>query len=166
MGDWHDFFLAVAGAAAVLAGLVFVGVSINLSMIISNPIYGLTGRALEALVLLVAVLIVTCLLLVPGQGTVLAGVEILAVGVADWAAVVAIQLLHLRRNWGALETDLRRHLVVRMVLGQVATLPFVVAGFAVLSWGVGGLYWLVVAVVLSLLVAVVDAWVLLVEIQR
>jgi hypothetical protein len=80
--------------------------------------------------------------------------------------VVAIQLLHLRSNWGALETDLRRHLVVRMVLGQVATLPFVVAGVAVLSWGVGGLYWLVAAVVLSLVVAVLDAWVLLVEIQR
>ena len=166
MGDWHDFFLATAGAAAVLAGLVFVGVSINLGMIVSNPTYGLTGRALEALVWLVAVLIVTLLLLVPGQGTVLAGVEILAVGAADWAAVVAIQLLHLKRNWGSLEADLRRHSAVRVVLGQVATLPFVVAGVAVLSWGVGGLYWLVAAVVLSLLVAVVDAWVLLVEIQR
>jgi modulator of FtsH protease len=165
MEDWHDFFLAVAGAAAVLAGLVFVGVSINLSRIISNPIYGLTGRALEALVLLVAVLIVTCLLLVPAQGMVVAGVEVLAVGVADWAAIVAIHLLHLR-NWQALQTNLRWHFMTRVVLGQVATLPFVGAGVAVLSWGVGGLYWLVAAVVLSLVVAVLDAWVLLVEIQR
>src|SRR5215213_12039170 len=31
--EWHDFFLAAAGAAAVLAGLVLVGVSINLEMI-------------------------------------------------------------------------------------------------------------------------------------
>ncbi len=82
MGDWHDFFLA-AGAAAVLAGLVFVGLSINLDMIMSNPTYGLPGRALEALVLLVAVLIVTLLLLVPAQGMVLAGVAVLTVGVAD-----------------------------------------------------------------------------------
>jgi modulator of FtsH protease len=76
--EWHDFFLAVAGAAAVLAGLVFVGVSINLDTIMSDPGYGLPGRALEALVLLVAVLIVTILLLVPAQGTVLAGAEVLA----------------------------------------------------------------------------------------
>ena len=50
MGKWHDFFLAAAGAAAVLAGLVFVGLSINLGLIMSNPAYGLPGRALEALV--------------------------------------------------------------------------------------------------------------------
>src|SRR3954462_8784120 len=81
MDDWHDFFLAAAGAAAVLAGLVFVGLSINLEMIMSNPTYGFPGRALEALVVLVAVLVVTILLLVPRQGMKLAGVEVLAVGV-------------------------------------------------------------------------------------
>ena len=76
MADWHDFFLAAAGAAAVLAGLVFVGLSINLDVIMSNPTYGLAGPALEALVLLVTELIVTILLLVPAQGMVLAGVEV------------------------------------------------------------------------------------------
>jgi hypothetical protein len=163
--EWHDFFLAVAGAAAVLAGLVFVGVSINLDTIMSNPTYGLAGRALEALVLLVAVLIVTILLLVPAQGMLLAGAEVLAVGVVDWAAIVAIQVLQLR-NWHSLEASLRWHLVPRVVLGQVATLPLVAAGIAVLSWGVSGLYVLVVGVILSFLVAVVDAWILLVEIKR
>jgi hypothetical protein len=163
--EWHDFFLATAGAAAVLAGLVFVSVSINLEMIMSDPAYGLAGRALEALVLLVAVLIVTLLLLVPSQGMVLAGAEVLAVGVADWAAVVIIQLLVLR-NWGSLEPAFRRHVVPRVVLCQVATLPIVAAGVGVMSWGEGGLYWLVVGVVLSFLVALLDAWVLLVEIHR
>ena len=165
MSDWHDFFLAAAGAAAILAGLVFVGVSINLDMIMSNPTYGLAGRALEALVLLMAVLIVTSLLLVPTQGKVLAGVEVLAVGVADWVAIMAIQLLHLR-NWRSLEPAFRWHFVGRVVLCQAATLPVVAAGVAVLSWGVGGLYWLVAGVVVSFLVAVADAWVLLVEIHR
>ena len=165
MADWHDFFLATAGAAAVLAGLVFVGVSINLDMIVANPRYGLTGRALEALILLVAVLIVTSLLLVPAQGTVVAGVEVLVVGIADWAAILAIQLLQLR-NWHSLESNLRWHLVPRVILGQVATLPLVAAGIAVLGWGVSGLYLLVAGVVLSLLVAVEGAWILLVEIHR
>jgi hypothetical protein len=39
-------------AIAVLAELVFVGISINLEMIMSNPAYGLPGCALKALVLL------------------------------------------------------------------------------------------------------------------
>ncbi len=165
MDEWHDFFLAVAGAAAVLAGLVFVGVSINLDTIMSNPGYGLAGRALEALVLLVAVLIVTILLLVPAQGTVLAGAEVLAIGVVDWAAVVIIQVLVLK-NWRSLDPSFRWHFVPRVVLCQLATLPIVAAGIGVMGWGLGGLYWLVIGVVLSFLVAVGDAWVLLVEIHR
>jgi modulator of FtsH protease len=165
MDDWHDFFLAAAGAAAVLAGLVFVGLSINLDTIMSNPTYGLPGRALEALVLLVSVLVVTILLLMPAQGMVLAGVEMLAVGIADWVAIVAIHLLQLK-NWQSLAPNLRWNFVWRVGLGQAATLPFVAAGVAVLSRGVGGLYLLVAGVVLSFLVAVAEAWVLLVEIHR
>ena len=163
--EWHDFFLAAAGAAAVLAGLVFVGVSINLDMIMSIPTYGLVGRALEALVLLVGVLILTILLLVPSQGMLLAGAEVLAVGLFDWAAIVIIQLLVLR-NWRSLEPTFRWHFVPRVVLCQVATLPIVAAGIGMMGWGIGGLYWLVVGVVLSFLVAVLDAWVLLIEINR
>jgi hypothetical protein len=163
--EWHDFLLAAAGAAAVLAGLVFVGVSINLDTIMSNPGYGLADRALEALVLLVAVLIATILLLVPAQGTGLAGAELLAVGLVDWAVVVIIQVLVLR-NWRSLEPAFRWHFVPRVILCQVATLPIVAAGVSVMGWGVGGLYWLVAGVVLSFLVAVLDAWVLLVEIHR
>jgi hypothetical protein len=165
MDDWHDFFLAAAGAAAVLAGLVFVGLSINLEMIMSNPTYGLPGRALEALVLLVAVLVVTILLLVPRQGMMLAGVEVLVVGVFGWVAIVTIHLLHLR-NWQSLGASLRWNFVGRVVLGQVATLPIVAAGVAVLNWGFGGLYLLAAGVILSFLVAVAEAWVLLVEIHR
>jgi hypothetical protein len=151
MGEWHDFFLAEAGAAAVLAGL-----SINLGMIVSNPTYGLAGRALEALVLLVAVIIATSLLPVPAQEMVQAGVEVLAVGVADWVVIVVIRLLHLK-NRRSLEPAFRRHFVGRVVLGQVATLPFVAAGIVMLNWGVVGPYWLVASVVLSFLVTFGDA---------
>ena len=37
MDEWHDFFLAQAGASGVLTGLVFVAVSINLQEIVSDP---------------------------------------------------------------------------------------------------------------------------------
>jgi hypothetical protein len=115
--------------------------------------------------LLVAVLTASCLLLVTGQGAVLAGIEVLVIGVADWAAVVSIQLLRVR-SWPTMESELRRAFVLRVALGQVATLPLVAAGPAVVGWGIDGLYWLVAGMVLSILVAVFDAWVLLIEINR
>jgi hypothetical protein len=165
IGDWHDFFVAQAGAAGVLTGLVFVGVSINLEKIVSQPGFGLTGRAAEALILLVAVLTTSLLLLVPGQSTTIAGVEMLAVGLATWGWVGAIQLLRLK-GWPEMAPDLRRAFVLRVALGQVATLPFVVAGVAVLAGGLGGLYWLAAGMLFSILVALFDAWVLLIEINR
>jgi hypothetical protein len=97
MHDWHDFFLAQAGAAGVLTGLVFVGVSINLEKIVSDPSSGLAGRAAEALILLVAVLTASVLVLVPGQGLGVLGAEVLVVGLAAWLWIVAIQLQLLRR---------------------------------------------------------------------
>jgi len=135
MGEWHDFFLAQAGAAGVLTGLVFVGVSINLEKIMSQPGYGLPGRAAEALILLVAVLTASLLLLVP-QGKMMVEVEVLAIGIAAWGWVVVIQLLRLS-SWQAMEPELRRAFVLRAALGQVATLPFIAAGIAVLAAGVG-----------------------------
>ena len=65
-----------------------------------------------------------------------------------------------------MEANLRVNFVGRVVLSQLATLPFMAAGVAVLSWGVSGLYLLVAGVILSFLVAVAEAWVLLVEIHR
>jgi hypothetical protein len=165
MGDWHDFFLAQAGAAGVLTGLVFVGVSINLEKIVSDPNSGLAGRAAEALILLVAVLTVSVLVLVPGQSLGVLGAEVLVVGLATWGWVVYIQLQRLR-SWGAMRSDLRTSFVGRVVLGQIATLPLVIAGVAVLWVGLGGLYWLVAGTVFSILAALVEAWVLLVEINR
>ena len=165
MGDWHDFFLAQAGAAGVLTGLVFVGVSINLEKILAEPNSGLPGRAAEALILLVAVLTASVLLLVPGQSTALIGVEVLAVGLAAWGWIVAIQLRRLG-YWRTMRPDLRRAFVLRVALGQLATLPLVIAGVAVLTVGLGGLYWLVAGTVFSILAALSEAWVLLVEINR
>ena len=53
-----------------------------------------------------------------------------------------------------------------MVVTQAATLPMVVAGVSLLVEAGGGLHWLVPGVAFSLVVAAVNAWVLLVEVVR
>ena len=165
MDEWHDFFLATSAAAGVLTGLVFVGVSINLEKIVSQSGGGLTGRAAEALILLLAVLTASILLLVPDQSNSLMGGEVLVVGVAAYAWIVSIQVLHLR-NWSTIPSALRLPLVLRVTLAQISTLPTVIAGIVMLTVGFYGLYWLVAGMVFSTLAAMFDAWVLLVEINR
>jgi hypothetical protein len=165
MDEWHDFFLATSAAAGVLTGLVFVGVSINLEKILSQPGSGLTGRAAEALILLLAVLTASILLLVPGQSISLMGGEVLVVGLAAYAWIVTIQGLHLR-TWSTIRSDLRLPLVLRVTVAQISLLPTVIAGIALLTVGFDGLYWLVAGMVFSTLAAMFDSWVLLVEINR
>ena len=165
MDAWHDFFLSQAATAGVLTGLVFVGVSINLERIVSDPESGLTGRAAEALILLVAVLTASCVLLIPGQGARPFGLEVLAIGLAAWAWAVAIQHRRLK-SWRTMGSDLRVAFVLRVALAQLGTVPFLVSGILMLAGELVGLYWLAAGMIFSVLAALFGAWVLLIEIHR
>lgn len=159
MSGWENFLVAQVGASAALAGLVFVGVSINLARILS--ISGLPESALEALVLLLAVLVLSALLLMP-QPLTAAGIELLLAGLVD-TAILLLLVAYSRRK---IDPRYYGYLWFRAALSLCATLPFAIAGIAVLVWNTGGLYWIVPATLLSIIVAIYDAWVLLVEINR
>jgi hypothetical protein len=160
MSGWESFFVAQVGASAAVAGLVFVGVSINLDKILKYA--GLPGRALEALIVLMLVLVVSSLMLVPGQSGTLIGAELLGVGALAWTWVVILDAMNLRQ----LEPRHRGWWALRVVLSQLATLSVIIAGLAVLAWGRVGLYWLVPGVIFCFVVAFFNAWVLLIEINR
>jgi hypothetical protein len=157
---WGELFLAEAGASAALGGLLFVAVSINLQRIVA--LRSLPGAALGSIVLLVAVLMVSTFALVPEQPRWLLG-EVLVVGLVAWSILTAIWIRALR----APVPDQPRWVpVLSVVVTQAATVPMVVAGVSLLLQAGGGLYWLVPGMAFSLVVAVVNAWVLLVEVVR
>ena len=153
------FFLGQVGASAALVGLVFVGASINLDKIMKDP--HLPGRVLEALVVLVAVLIVSSLGLVSGQSVVLLAGEIVLVGLASWGLIM-VGLVQRGRS----PQQSRFQFGGRVVLAQLATLPYVAGGASLLLQLPGGRYWLVLAILASYVLAVSSAWVLLIEINR
>jgi hypothetical protein len=99
---------------------------------------------------------------VPGQSLLLVGVEVLVVGLVIWTLVTVLEVGVLQKT----ESQYRLSSAINMVLSQLAVLPYPIAGIAVLVGGVGGLYWLVPAVIFSFIKAILDAWVLLVEINR
>ena len=160
MDEWQGFFAAQLGASATLSGLILVGVSINLSKILSVP--RLSDRALEALCLMLTVLIVSLLLLVPGQPVRLLGVEVLISGMLAWATVTVIDV----SIWRSIEDRYRRLVLVQLALNQLSLVPYVIAGITIMLQGLVGLYWLVPAMLFSFIKAIVDSWVLLVEIDR
>ncbi len=158
--NWGNFLVGTATAAAALAGLVFVALSINLARILSLP--GVSGRAAETLIILAGALLGALIALVPGTSAKQLGTAWLVVAIPIWAVPVKLQ-------WYALRTKQYyelKHEVMRVVMHQAAALPGVAAGASLLGYLPGGVYWFAGGAVLSLAVALLNAWVLLVEIMR
>lgn len=137
-----------------------MGVSINITKIIS--IKRLPRRAIEALVLLLAILVVALLFLVPGQSTREFGFEVLLVGAVAWYINTSIDV----RNYGETEQQYRSSYFFMAVFDQVSLVLYLISGILILVIGESGVYWLVPSTILSFLKSMTDAWVLLVEINR
>jgi hypothetical protein len=158
--EWIEFGVAIAGAAAVLTGLVFVAVSINLEKVLE--VHGLPGRAGESIVMFAGVLLLSFCILMPGQSTTAVGVELLIGGVLLGSVLLLIVLPGLNR-------PTRQPLtwrITRLVLALASSVPVIVAGVSVLAESGGGLYWLAAAFAIALAAGIGNAWVLLVEVVR
>ncbi len=157
---WDTFFSAEVGAAAALTGLIFVGLSINLSRILSLP--QIANRALQALLLLIAVLGVDTVVLVPGLSLPQYGLGVVAISLALWAAVNELE----RRNWKVAGVAYRALMRQHTVEIQVPCALLTLAGVAFLLNTTEARLWLVPATLVSYLVTVIEAWIILVEINR
>lgn len=156
---WENFFIAEVGATAALAGLVIVAISINLSRILAFP--ELPGRAAEAIVVLVGALVLSSLMLIPQPQHCL-GIEILIAAIVIWLVPVVVQT----RTYRAARASGHGNIGARILLAQINTLPFVVAGASITLGNESGFYWLAAGVILALIGGMLNTWVLLVEILR
>lgn len=159
---WENFFVAEVGAAAALSGLVFVAVSISLERILATR--HLPERAAETLMMFLSVLVIATFGLVPGQSAAALGSEIGGTGLLMSIAALRRQLRAYRDR--DLEGPARRWLWVRALGTQAASIPFVVAGLLLVAERENALMWIVPGTVAALASGALNAWVLLIEIQR
>lgn len=168
MEAWSGFFVAQVGASAALAGLIFVAVSLNLTKVLA--LSHLPKRAFQALMVLMEILVVSSLALVPQPIAWFGGTAVL-VTLPIWITVIVLdaQTLTIAGQAQAVEiagNNYRHRAFQRMAISQAAALLFVIGAGATLAYGLAGVYWLVPAIIFSYLIALLDAWVLLIEINR
>ncbi len=157
---WSNFFVAAAGGSAALTGLVFVGVSISLERILKIP--KISGRAVDALTLMLLILMVSLICLVPGQTAHIIGLEILFIALLSAIVILRSDLALIR----SIPMEWKRLQLYNMIVNQVVILPYLLTAVALTLSYSRGIYFLVPAFIFSFVKSLVDAWVLLIEIHR
>jgi hypothetical protein len=158
--SWTSFGTATATAAAALAGLLFIAVSINLRQILA--VAGLPSRAALTLILFATPLVAALLVIVPGQARAALAFELMATGLVIGAWELYIDLTAKRDK----EDTLGRRMLGRIFPAVTSCGCLVIAGATLLAQAGGGLYWLVPSVLAAILFGLINVWVLLVEILR
>jgi len=154
---WQPFYSVVGTAAAALAGLLFIAMSLNLRAVVTHA--PLLARAREAFGGFFNLLMLTLLILIPGQDRHVLGAELVTFGIVLAALSVVLQGETIRR----LSADRRARWALRNLPLNLATVTILVAGAGLLFGTLGGLFWLVPTVLVYFLWASLNAWNLIVQ---
>jgi hypothetical protein len=152
---WLTFGEALAGVAGALTGLLFVAVSVKSDALAASR--NLSSRAAQTLVLFMTSVLIAVVLVAPQPSAAL-GSELVCV-----AAVSGTVLLILGRRAGHSTSQGVARYIERFSPNMITSVLVGVAGLTFLARAGGGLYWLIPAVVASLLGGVVNAWLFLVK---
>jgi len=135
--EWRPFFLAVAGAGAALAGLVFVAISLHPVPILGNPLT--RARAYIAEFGFLIAVAWSLVMRLPASTAPLGSLLLIALGVGG-AVVVVYQQMPVRK------VGIN---IARAVLGDLLVLTPVVAGIVGLLWPDSAFPFLLLAIAAS-----------------
>lgn len=157
---WTDFNVAMLGATAALTGLLIVAMSVNIEAIMKSA--ALPARAGAAVATLVLALAACAFGLMPGQPIAAYGGEVIAASAAAAAFQVGAMRAISRERYGTAGTR-----AARSLLGWLPIAAFVAGAVIVLAGAhAAGLLVIAFGSVLAVVVAIVMAWVVLVEVLR
>jgi hypothetical protein len=157
LSGWTNFFVAAAGASAVLLGLVFIGLTIHLEGRKEQPM--LVPMAIGSATTLFYPVVVSLILLIPPAQPWLPTVALLVMTLfATQSAAAPIVNRELRSRW----IDRRRWSdYVRYGIPLVSSLVLIVCAMLLLVDPTLALYLIAIVIVLYLVVGVQNAWNLL-----
>ena len=154
IGQWHDFFVMVGGGAAALAGLVFIAMSINISIITQDATH--RNRAIATLTGFTAVFMICALALIGRQDYQWIGVEWLVVSLVP--TITYIRVYFKATKMGRSSVGLS---IGRFIAGTSCYLAQIIGSVLLISGNVAGLYVASVAMVLSFAFFISGAWLLI-----
>lgn len=157
---WSEFAVAMAGVGAVLAGLVFVALSLNLRRILATE--DLPARAGETLVVFAAVVLQCAVLLLPDQSRAAVGIELLVAGALQ-AALLSLLFVGGRPATPRQPVSWQ---IARIIAGTAASVPVAIAGLLILLGADWALYLVAAAIMWAIMTGLANAWVLVVEVVR
>jgi modulator of FtsH protease len=160
--SWSNLFIATAGASAALAGLVIVAISVNTAQILRFR--QLPARAAATIASLLLILLGSVAGLIPDQSLRLLGAEILVFTALFWCIQMRATVLAVREH-RAEDRPTREWMFIATV-GQLQVIPFAVGGIVLALDDTNGLFWIVGGFLLVFAAAMMNAWVLLIEILR
>ena len=154
--QWHDFFVMVGGSAAVLLGLVFVALSLNVTVVTRDATH--RYRAIDTLSGMAGVFVLCALVLMGGQDHRAVGIEWLVVAANAMAVYLHghVQAVRLGGTMAVLRASRTVTLAVLYVT-QLIGAALLVADL------IAGLYIAAVAMVAALAFMISGAWLLVVD---
>ena len=152
--QWNNFFIMVGGGAAALAGLVFIAMSINLSIITQDATH--KNRAVATMTGFTAIFLVCALALMGNQSYRWIGVEWLVVTLVP--TITYIRVYVRARKVGRSSVGLS---VSRFIAGTSCYVAQILGSVLLISGYVAGLYVASVAMVLSFAFFISGAWLLI-----
>ena len=160
--DWHDFYVMTGGAAAALAGLLFVAMSLHAKEIMANSFF--SNRAIGTLMSLTSQLLLSGCVLIPGQPLTLLGVEVEVVALLFLAYTLYGWLR--RRPGTAAVASTWTHRIIERGGGSIWLLLFILTGLSLLVRLGGGLYLLAVVMFFMFAWNIYIAWILITEVSE
>jgi len=153
---WNSFFIMAGGGVAALTGLIFVALSVALSLKFEDMTRDATHkyRSINTLAGLTAVFVSCGLVLMPGQNHTAVGIELFLIALIG--AIIFLYGFHQAFKFGSHPGK------QRLVIGSCLYLAELIGALMLISGSILGLYIVAVAILLNVAFMISAAWLLVV----